>query len=188
MTTRSYLLDVAKKAGWRVRGEIYDGNSRDTLYRFTPRDEEKIKITYSSSDGRLLHVQVDLPDNRTYALTGNLKAEQTEQLLISAPGSLTELLSPFMPELGASQVRTDWVLSTASTRALEDELRRRNRRAGKLTRGMVAEARHVMRYASQDLTGLTTRVLNEDYTGIELVADLDPIIASLDALRDYVRK
>lgn len=80
-------------------------------------------------------------------------------------------------------------LGEATEREIFDELRARRakREATHMTRSEWAEARHVIRYAYQDLNGLFTNLgSGAAPSWQEMLLNIDEIVGSLDALRNFL--
>lgn len=77
-------------------------------------------------------------------------------------------------------------LADATARELLDALRERTRGGEPLARSQLAEARHVIRYAYQDLHGLHTELERMPHRWSDVVAELDTQISRLEALREYL--
>lgn len=79
-------------------------------------------------------------------------------------------------------------LADASDRDLIDELRARKVGIAlkRMTRTEWAEARHVIRYAYQDLNGLHTMLEKAPLSWQTTLVTLDEITASLEALRTFL--
>jgi hypothetical protein len=73
-----------------------------------------------------------------------------------------------------------------SERELTDAIREHAKHHYKLTRTQWAEARHVIRYACQDLNSLHTYLERGDWDAVHVMAEIARVQGTLDGLRDYL--